>query len=161
MSLFDTPKESTVFELGVDETAKAYLLQTARWTKFMAIMGFVGTGLMILVAAIIAMNAQDFNRGFSSRAGTSFEANYNIGYRIGTMIGYLALILLYLYPIICLFKFSRSIKTALLNNNTQQFNAAMKHQRNMWRFMGILMIVLIGLYGVIIGFYAVTTTFQS
>lgn len=161
MSLFDTPGESAVFELGIDETAKAYMLQTARWTRFMAIMGFVGTGLMILVAVFIAMNAEDFNRGFSSRAGADFDASYRVGYRVGTLICYLALIVLYLYPIICLFKFSKNIKAALLTNNTQQFNTAMKHQRNMWRFMGILMIVLIGLYGVIIGFYAVTATFQS
>jgi hypothetical protein len=42
------------FELHINETAIEYLRSSAKWSMFLAIMGFIGIGLMILGALAIA-----------------------------------------------------------------------------------------------------------
>lgn len=139
MSLFDTPKQEIIFELGVDETAKAYLLQTARWTRFMAIMGFIFTGLLLAMAVFLAASSSVRN-GFGDVEGS---------FTITGIIAYFLIAVLYIYPISELYRFSTSVKQALIVNDAPIFTKAMKHQRNMWRFMGIMMIVIIAVYGTI------------
>ena len=55
MGLFNDKQES-IFDFGIDETAKAYLLETARWGKFLAIISLVSAFLvMVLTFAAVAV----------------------------------------------------------------------------------------------------------
>lgn len=125
---------------GLDETAKAHLLETTRWTKFLAIMGFIFSGL--LLAGALAMLA----------AG-SYLTSSSSGLGIGMAFYYVVLAGIYIYPVICLFRFSRLMKEGIHSHNQEMITEAFRYQKNMYRFMGILMIIFLslGLLAIVFG----------
>lgn len=131
--------ESNIFEHGLDETAKAHLLETTRWTKFLAIMGFIFTGLLIMVAlAVMTMGSL-----FSSYPGME-----GLGAGLGAGIGFIYLIIavIYLYPAYALFKFSSCMKRGINTGSQDLITDAFRYQKNMYRFIGIMMIIVIAIY---------------
>jgi hypothetical protein len=131
--------DSNIFEHGLDETAKAHLLETTRWTKFLAIMGFIFIGLLIMIAlAVMTMGSM-----FSSYPGMG-----NLGSGFGAGLGFIYFIIaaIYLYPIYALFKFSSSMKRGINTGSQDLITDAFRHQKNMYRFIGILMIIVIAIY---------------
>lgn len=121
---------------GLDETAKAHLLETTRWTKFLAIMGFISSGLLVLAALAMLVTK-----------------SYLSGIGIGMAFYYVILAGIYIYPVICLFRFSRLMKEGIHSQNQELITEGFRYQKNMYRFIGILMIIflLLALLGVVFG----------
>jgi hypothetical protein len=131
--------DTNIFEHGLDETAKAHLLETTRWTKFLAIMGFIFTGLFIIVAlAVMTMGSM-----FSSYPGMG---GLGAGMGIGIGFVYLVVAVIYLYPVYSLFKFSSCMKKGIHTGSQDLITDAFRYQKNMYRFIGIIMIILIVVY---------------
>lgn len=130
---------------GLNENSKSYLRQTVRWTNFLSILGFIGTSFMILFALLMILGGSVMSQynGDLPIKGTS------IGYGLFGVI-YLAFSILYFYPVFCLFKFGRLMKSGIMAENEVQITEAFRYQRNMYRFMGILVLVIICLYGLMI-----------
>lgn len=120
-------KADLLSNAGLDDISQGYLLQTLRWTKFIAIMGFILTGL-VGIAVLLALIA----------APLSFSAYFSVLY-----------LLLYFYPSYCLYQFSRYMKSGLYYEDKLQVMQAFRHQRNMYRYLGIMLIVMIALFAIL------------
>lgn len=131
------------FLLSVDEEGKAQLLETARWTKFIAIVGFVFLGLLLLLGLFAGF-------GVSALGDVYVEAAMGAGFGVGMMMVYLLMGLLYFFPIFYLYKYATLIKPAIQHSNQEQFNLALSYQRRMFKFIGIMFLVILGLYAVLI-----------
>ncbi len=131
-----------IFSLTIDEEAKGHLLETARWTKFIAIMGFVFLGLLLLAA--LAMVAGFSQMSELSGLGSSFG--------IGMALMYCLIGLLYFFPVFYLYKFSVLIRPAINSGNQTLFNQALSYKRKMFKFIGILFLVILGLYAIVFVF---------
>lgn len=121
-----------VFETKIDESAKAHLLETTRWTKFIAIMGFILIGLFLLLAITILASGPMMS---SSPGALGADLNTGMG------ITYIAITFFYVYPIYALLKFSRSMKRGLNNGNQDLINEGFRYQKAMYRYIGILTII--------------------
>lgn len=140
---------SDIFEITISEKAKAHLLETCRWTKFLAILTFIVIGLMMAgLLAVFAMGsmAAVMSNGFSALGA------------VGAFLVMTLLVALYWYPSYMLYRFSVSIKSGILHNNQQMVEDGFRYEKNMYRFLGILTILLICVYLVII-LSAVISTF--
>ncbi|MDO9260798.1 MAG: DUF5362 family protein, partial [Flavobacteriaceae bacterium] len=113
------------------------LNETRKWTSFLAIMGFIFIALMIVLGFFIGSV-------FSALGEEQAEMPF-----MGTIIGFIYLVmgLIYFFPILYLYKFSTFTKKALENQNTTDLNEAFKMLKAHFRYMGILTIVLIAIYG--------------
>jgi hypothetical protein len=113
------------------------LLKTgAKWAKFLAILGFIGTGFMILAALLMmAMSSS----GRSGLMGPSIP-NGLIGFIYIVMAG------VYFYPTLCLFNFSDKIKKAFITLDNNVLVESFRNLKNMFQYIGITTIVIIGLY---------------
>ena len=128
--------ESNLFELQVDHVASGYLKETARWAKFLGILGFVFCGLMLLIGIFAgSFMATAFSAGRSSVLGGTFYT-----------IVYVALALLYFFPCLYTYNFGSRMQTALRSNDQDSLNNALKNLKSCYRFVGILAIVSIGLW---------------
>lgn len=129
-------EEKSIFNLQVDEVSKSYLLEGARWAKFLAIIGFISIGLMVIFGLIGAV------------AMTSYSSSSPLGFLGGTgiLLLYVLLAAIYFYPIFALFKFSSNIKPAILSSNQAQFNTALRYLKSLFKFLGIFTIIFIALY---------------
>jgi sterol desaturase/sphingolipid hydroxylase (fatty acid hydroxylase superfamily) len=115
------------------------LNETRKWTSFLAIMGFIFIGLMILIG--FAMGSIFSSLG-ENAPGLPFA---------GSLVGFIYLIiaLIYFFPVLYLYKFSSFTKKALINQNTADLNEAFRNLKSHYRFMGIITIVMMALYALI------------
>ncbi len=126
------------FELQLTSLAKDYLTETAKWAKFLSIMGFILIGFMIIGA--LAMFA--VGDAFAGMGAGAF------GNAFGAFLGvvYLLVAFLYFFPVLYLYKFSSKAKSALYNNNSQELTEALENLKSHYKFVGILTIVILSFY---------------
>lgn len=128
---------SEIFNLQVDEVARAHMLEMARWGKFLSIVGFISLGLLALAAV-----AMLFSTALVDTMG------YGV-FGTGIAFIYLVFAALYFYPAYALYKFSNTVKPAIRTANQAQFNQALSHLKGVFKFVGIFTIIIIGIYGLI------------
>jgi hypothetical protein len=109
------------------------LLTTAgKWGRFLAILGFIGCGLMLL-GGIIFLGVAPRIPGMGSEASIII-----IFYIVGAV--------LYFLPTLYLFRFSSAaLDTGRTGNPEDLYNAALNIKK-LLKFTGIMVIVIIGLY---------------
>lgn len=143
----ETPENQMI----IDETGKAIYLEMAKWTKFLAIMGFIGMGLMILAGFFMGSI-------FASLPGYSAVGAIS---GIGFALIYILIAALYFYPTYALYKFSILIKPALSNNDIMMFNEAITYKKGMFKYMGILTIIGLCFYALCILFVIMVGAFAA
>ena len=126
--------------LVIDWRSKEFLKETAKWTKFLAILGFVGIGLMVLGSLVMLF------------APSSLMSNgdFPFGGKIFMMLLYLAFAVLYYFPISYLYQFSENTKKAIENNDNNAIRDAFEFLKSHYKFMGTLTIILLSFYAIVI-----------
>ena len=119
----------------INDEIREYLKETAKWANFLAILGFIGLGLMAI--AIIAML---FLHGYRPTYYT------NVGESSFIAVFYILLSLFYYYPINYLYKFSVNINKGLNSNDQELFTSGFKNLKSLFKFHGIVTIVVISIY---------------
>ncbi|MCB0699084.1 MAG: hypothetical protein H6551_05200 [Chitinophagales bacterium] len=139
MSLLEQHEEENGIKLN--DTGKYFILGASRWMKFFAIFMIIILSLMLLVAlmmgAALSQMASVYNEGASTIAmgGASFG--------VGTVI---FAALLYVYPIYALLKFANISKRGIHTGDSELFNDAFRYLKGFFQYMGILIIIFIGIY---------------
>ncbi len=129
-------------QLTVTPQASGYLHETSRWSKFLAILGFCFIGLMVLGGLF---------------AGTLFATlGDTMPYPGLISVIYIAMALLYFFPVFYLFRFSNQIRVALHTKDTRTLEGALENLKSHYKFIGILMIILLSIY-ILIGGGALLT----
>ena len=129
--------QTNLFELQVDELSSGYLKETAKWAKFLAILGFIGCGLLVLggIALVFTMSA-------ASMGGAAFGGMYSSAFSLV----YLALAALYFFPCFYLYRFASTMQQALQAGEAIQLQTSFRNLKSCFRFIGILTIILIAVY---------------
>jgi hypothetical protein len=146
--------ESTLFDLQVDHRSSTYLGETARWAKFLAIIGFIFCSL-ILMAALFAGTIMTGAFGRLGGGGMG-----PVGGGLFSVI-YILIGLVNFFPCLYLYNFASKMQAALRHNDQQQLNQSFFQLKSCFRFLGILMIVLLGLYALaIVGVIVAAAVFR-
>jgi Family of unknown function (DUF5362) len=145
--------ETTLFKLEVEEMSSRFLSETAKWAKFLSIVGFVLTGLLV----IVALFAGTLFASMTGMAGSGLPAGFSI---IITVI-YLLLAVLYFFPCLYLFRFAVKMKKALAENNQVELSSSFENLKSCFKFMGIMTIVIFSVYLLAIVFGGVAAAFFS
>jgi hypothetical protein len=135
-------QNSSLFEFGIDDTTRIHLAETAKWAKFLSIVGFIMCGLIVIVSFFAGtIFSTSMNRYNEYNDGAGFA-----GLGIVVTILYLAIGVLYFFPCLFLFRFANQMTAALNTNEQLSLNNSFQNLKRMFRFMGILTIVVISLY---------------
>jgi hypothetical protein len=143
-------REENIFNSGIDETTKSYMLETARWAKFLAIIGFVMAGLSLIGALFF----------FISSAGP-LAGQLNLPSSMVIFIGgtiYFLVILVSYYPSIKLYRFASRVRPAISTGNPEEMSEAFRNLKSAFKFMGILVLVFIAFYGLLVVFAVIYAT---
>jgi uncharacterized protein DUF5362 len=115
------------------------LRKTKPWVRFLSILGFLGSAVMVLVGIGLAIFGMVAGGGSDNPMGPVAMAG------IGLL--YVLLALLYIIPSRYLFRYASAIKRALDSpSKTQPIEEALGYQKSFWKFCGILMLIMILLY---------------
>jgi len=130
-SVFET------FELNFSNKIVDSLKEISTWSYFLSIIGFIGIGFMVIFGAL-------FGTILGSMPNNPYE-------EIGISMGYFGLIyvfigLIYFFPVLYLFNFSRKMKRALSLKNNDDLSSAFDNLKSHYKFIGIFTIVIISLY---------------
>jgi hypothetical protein len=121
---------AAVTELTVD-----LLRRTRPWVLFLAILAFVGCGL-IVVMGVITVAA-----GFLASSGADAFPKF-----LGLL--YLPFAVLYVYPAIKLWKYGSAIGRLVASPTPAELEAALAEQKSFWKYTGVVAAVVLALYAV-------------
>lgn len=127
--------------IGLSISAIQSLRESARWAKFISIVGFVIVGFMVIASffmGAIFSNLAGIDESFGMMAA---------GGGIFMTIFYLILAALYFFPCLFLYRFATKTKTALVQYDTNGVTEGLMQMKNYFQFVGIMVAILIGLYG--------------
>jgi TRAP-type C4-dicarboxylate transport system permease small subunit len=127
--------------LEVNIEGYSYLLTITKWSKFLAIVGFVTIGIILLVMIGMSIGV--------GALGDAFGSELNDGLGIFLMVFYIIILGLYIYPVWHLYKFSQLGRQGLENNDGDLLNLGFKHLKNCFVFIGWITLILLILYGLI------------
>jgi hypothetical protein len=133
--------------LFVNEQAKRSLAETAKWSKLLSIVGFVGIGFIILLAVFMALfmgSVSDLSPELAGMGGMM---------GVGMSVFYLFIAAIYFYPVWKLYQFAILTKSALNSENPELLANAFEAQKSMFKFMGIFTIIILGIYGLMFAIF--------
>ncbi|MWB94553.1 hypothetical protein GON26_09275 [Flavobacterium sp. GA093] len=134
------------FELQLNQSAKDFLKETAKWAYFLSIIGFVGIGFLIIAAI--------FAGAIFSTLGNTVPAMGAMGGSFGLMISvfYILFAAIYFFPVYYLFKFASNAKTAFKDNDSEALTNSFEYLKSHYKFLGIFTISILVIYGLIFVF---------
>ena len=137
--------ENQSSEMKLNESAIAFLRESAKWCMFLAILGFIGIAFMVIMGLFMGT----FLSSISAMGGGMNNSPFAM--MPGLMAAfYIVIALLYFFPIYYLFKYAQNTKVALQTANSDLLADALGYLKSHHKFLGIMMIVMISLYILII-----------
>jgi hypothetical protein len=124
-------------DLQINFDSRDFLKNTAKWGRFLAIIGFVFFGIMIaggLGGIVLTLKGSSASLGNSLMSGGIFS------------LFYLALALLYFFPLLYLHRFSSKMLAGLERNDEEIVTHAFKNLKSLFKLLGILTIVMLAFY---------------
>lgn len=139
--------EENVKKIELNDIAVNALRVSAKWSLFLAIMGFIGIGFMIIGAIYI------------SSALSAFPDNASpiVAMKGVISVIYIVLAALYFPPVYYLFKYATDMKNAIQDRDSEDIGDALNYLKSHHRYLGISMIVIMSLYILMIIGLIITT----
>ena len=120
--------------VGVSATTMDVLRRTRPWVLFLSILGFIGTGLMLIAAIVI------------TAATTIASSRSGIGPPAWIGLVYVVMALFCFVPAVLLWRYGSRIGTLSARGHVEDLERALDAQRVFWRLTGIFVITGIVLY---------------
>lgn len=123
--------------IAITDPIKADLEETARWGKFMSIVGFISVGFLLLIAfslLLVGNLGQELN-GFSQ----AFIAGF-----------YFVVAIIYVFPVVFLYRYSREMKRALIGEDRVELESAFGNLKKLFVFFGVVTALTLIIYALAI-----------
>jgi hypothetical protein len=132
--------DGSIFEISINEESQYYLRDIAKWAKFLAIVGLIMGGLVSLAGVFVMIAGP----ALSSLMG-------DMGIAISAMgIVYVLAGLLYIYPSLKQLKFANQIVQGFGKQDQTTITSAFQNLKAVFRYWGILTVIIIGLYALLL-----------
>ncbi len=132
-------QESNKNDLALTSMSCEFLRETARWAKFLAIMGFIGIVFMVLAAIFVG--------AFMSMMPSMTHQNTPFPFPPALLsVIYIVFAAVYACPVYFLYKFSVNTKDAIDSMNTNLLEEGLSYLKSHYKFVGIMTIVIMSLY---------------
>lgn len=130
------------FEMQLDQSAKDFLKETAKWAYFLSILGFIGVGFFVVFAI--------FAGAIFASLGSTMGAGVFAG-SLGAFMSfiYLAIAAIYFFPVYYLFRFGSNAKRAFRENDSEALTSSLGYLKSHYKFIGIFMVSILSLYALI------------
>ena len=133
-------------ELAVTTMSRGFLVETAKWAKFLSILGFIGCGFMAIAAFSLPflMRLMPQNQMMPMGGGAMLK-----GMNAMLTVFYLGFAVLLLMPCLYLYRFSTKMKIALLQTDTELLDTSFSNLKSFFKFYGIMMIIVFSFYALV------------
>ena len=129
--------------LVINGDIRAYLMETAKWGRFLAIVGFVS---LILMIVFLIFGVQFFNSMVPQPEAQAAMQGAMSGMYV--FIGIISLI--YVIPLLFLYRGSVAFIRSLNSNTQEDLTTGFQNYKSLFKFMGIFTIIILSIYGIVI-----------
>lgn len=144
MEILDNAEMDSEGSLHFTNTMKGYLTETARWGKFLAIVGFVGIGFIVIVAFSIGALFEKIGNQPGMEAMNAIGGASAFG-TIFTVVYLLCAVFMF-FPTLYLFKFSIGILKSLPSLDSDGIEKALSNLKSLYKFYGIFTLIILAFY---------------
>jgi hypothetical protein len=130
----ETPPE--IRKIEIEQDTLNHLNTTRKWAMFLAIIGFIFLGLMLIIGLLAGTFLSAFSTG---------EKGLGIPESL-MFIPVLIIGAIYFFPVLFLFRFSKHTSRAIQNLDKLAFKKAIKNLKAYFAYLGILIIVVLTFY---------------
>ena len=123
-----------------------YLIQSSKWGKFLAILGYIGVAILIIA-------------GIASIIGAARVRNFSLSefFPMGFLgLVFIIIAILYYLGVNFLYQFSVQIKRGIGSSDVSIITSGFKYLKSFFKFMGLSAIIFISIYGI----FLLVTLFQ-
>jgi len=128
----------SLFSLSIDPSSKEHLAEAAKWARFLAIVGFIFLGFLIIMGIFVSLSLSRIDTyGDSTVRASGLGAIMGAG----TAIVYIIIGLIYFFPLFYLLRFANAARTALASNDQELMVQSFQNLKRFLRYLGILTII--------------------
>ena len=127
---------TNLIDLQFDNSTQTLFRETAKWAKFISIVGFIFCGLLVLggiFAGTLFSNLSTNPYGNTSMPASAMGSMFTVIYIVCALV--------YFFPCLFLFKFASRMQVALRSSDQQTLVSSLGNLRAYFRFVGILLII--------------------
>jgi len=137
------PEDKLLTQASLTETMLGHLKEASPWLRFIGIVGYVCCGLIaasgIVTIAFMSTLASLWEEAMSELGdfGSVFSAVFSgsIGFN------FLITAVLYFFPSRFIYNFGTKLRSYLQTGREQELELALKNNKSLWKFLGILLII--------------------
>jgi hypothetical protein len=126
--------------IEIEQDTLKHLNTTRKWAMFLAIIGFIIMGLIVVIGLIAGTFLTAFNSG---------EKGLGIPESL-MFVPILLLAVIYFFPVLFLFHFSKHTSHAIQTLDKLELHKAVKNLKSFFAYIGILIIIILSLYIVVL-----------
>ena len=128
-----------------------YLKEAAPWMRFIGILGYIQCGFLASSAITMLVTMGTFSTVWNSIPDMGvFGDIFTTAFSFSLGIVYLILALVYFFPAHFTFLFGAKIRNYIISGRENELEEAFKNNKSLWKFNGILAIILLSLVPVLI-----------
>jgi len=129
--------------LVITDDIRSFLIETAKWAKLIAIVGFIMLGLSLFMPFIFMASIMPLMM--------SGEAAVAMGTGAGAaFFSVLLIIVLFIFPLLYLYKFGKNTQVALQTDDQNAISTAFQNLKSHYKFIGILLCIVIAFHALMI-----------
>jgi hypothetical protein len=127
-------------KIEIEKETLTHLNSSRKWAMFLAIIGFIFLGLIIIIGLIAGTFLTAFNSG---------EKGLGIPESL-MFVPVLLLAVILFFPVLFLFRFSKHTSHAIQTLDKLELHKAIKNLKYYFAYIGILIIIIFSLYIVVL-----------
>jgi hypothetical protein len=139
-------QNSSLFSLSIDPVTKAHLSETARWAKFLAIVGLIGIVLLVVGGLAYSIWITSMMQSIQDRYDGFPSQRYSSGLAIGSAVLFIIAAAVAFFPMLYMLRFANRMRTALNGNDQQSLNTSFQNLKIYFRYVGIITIISLALW---------------
>jgi hypothetical protein len=144
-------QQGNLFDLQLDQQSVNYLNEAARWSRLLAIIGFIYCGVMAICGLFFGSLVTKL---MMSNLGGAEMATTGAGSAFLSFFVILSALILF-FPAFYLFNFSSKVRRAIRNNDQVILTDSFKNLKSFFKFYGILVIICLSFYALLLIFAVV------
>ena len=128
---------SEIRKIEIEQDTLKDLDITRKWSMFLAIMGFIGIGLIVIAGLFAGVFLTIFKGS---------EGGLGITESLLVFVLIVIFAVIYFFPVLYLFRFSKHTSNAVRTLDKQELHKAFRNLRRYYVYIGILIIVVLAFY---------------
>ena len=144
--MMEEMQNTSLFSLTIDPLTKNHLSETARWARFLAIVGMISLVLVIFFGLAYSIWISSMVDSMQNQVGLQTPRPYASGLAIGSAILFIIAAAVAFFPLLYMLRFANQMKAALYGNDQEELNASFQNLKKYFRYLGIITIISLGIW---------------